>query len=511
MMARKTPWHVRRRSVFLVRSALFSLGIMGVVLNGTAAPPPQATPTAPSLVDCPDALPIDLLTALQLVDTNNPTLAVARERVREAYLALREAQLAWLPDLRSGPAYQRHDGQIQNSRGMVFTTSKSNLFIGGGAYLDWDSSCLLFGPLIARRLADAQAEAARAVSDNVQLDVALTYLDLLRVYAALAINADTLGRAEEMLRSAEAADRAGLGKTPADVNRSRTEVHVRREERIDLKGQAAVISARLARLLLLEATVNLSPAEPVVVPIALIPPGAPLPELVATGLQNRPEIAQNQALAAAARARWRQAQVSPLLPRVQVGYSAGDFGGGINSQMSTFDGRGDGLAQATWELHNLGAGDVARARLRRAQFNEANYEMVDIQSRVAEDVTASGRLVQTRFESLQDAQRAVSEAVEMWRRLQKAAFGLAGKGGTFEPLEPLLAEQALNQARILYLNEVIEFNKSQFRLYWAMGHPPLCALPKAEPLPVEVPVAPPVYVPATGNLPMPRPNEDQKQ
>ena len=60
----------------------------------------------------------------------------------------------------------------------------------------------------------------------------------------------------------------------------------------------------------------------------------------------------------------------------------------------------------------------------------------------------------------------------------------------FDPLEPLLAEQALNQARSLYLTDVIEHNKAQFRLYWAMGQPPVCALPKATALPVQVRVKP---------------------
>jgi hypothetical protein len=113
----------------------------------------------------------------------------------------------------------------------------------------------------------------------------------------------------------------------------------------------------------------------------------------------------------------------------------------------------------------------------------------------------------------------VREALVMWERLQKAAFGLADKNRRFEPLEPLLAEQALDQARVRYLNEVIEFNKSQFRLYWALGQPPQCALPKAVPLHLDMPVAPPPYTPPTEHsrvprpeqLPVPRPLDEQKR
>jgi hypothetical protein len=62
--------------------------------------------------------------------------------------------------------------------------------------------------------------------------------------------------------------------------------------------------------------------------------------------------------------------------------------------------------------------------------------------------------------------------------------------GRFDPLEPLLAEQALNQARLAYLTQVIEYNKAQFQLYRALGRPAAAALPKATALPVRVPVAP---------------------
>src|SRR5262249_32229249 len=145
--------------------------------------------------------------------------------------------------------------------GLVFATSKWNFFIGGGAALDWDTPNLLFAPLIARRLADAQAAQAQAVRDNIQLDAALAYLDLLQVNSQLAINADTLSRAEEMLKVASDYTKTGLGKTPADSTRARAEVDTRRTERIDLEGQAAVTAARLAQLLLLEPTVVLLPAD----------------------------------------------------------------------------------------------------------------------------------------------------------------------------------------------------------------------------------------------------------
>jgi hypothetical protein len=48
----------------------------------------------------------------------------------------------------------------------------------------------------------------------------------------------------------------------------------------------------------------------------------------------------------------------------------------------------------------------------------------------------------------------------------------------------------LAQARTQYLNEVIEYNRVQFRLFTALGQPPQDALPNARPQPQKLPVLP---------------------
>jgi outer membrane protein TolC len=450
-----------------------------------------AGPIAPSPFR-PDVqvLAIDLPTALRVANAANPTIGLARARTDEAYARLREARALWLPNLEAGPTYNRHDGIIQNSAGLVFPTSKWNFFAGGGAVASVNTSDALYAPLIARRLVEAQAAAAQSVTDDVQLGVALAYLDLLRVYGALAVNAETLANASEILRLAEAAERNGLGRTPADANRARTEVDVRRQERMRLEGDVGVQSARVTQLLLLDPTLHLKPAEPAVVPVTLVPPDLPLSEMVATGMMNRPELAESRSLVAASLARWRQSRIAPLLPRLEVSYLAGDFGGGQNDNTQRFGGRGDGTAQAVWTLHNFGAGDVARAQAARAQYTQSNYHVMEIQARVGADVSAAANILYSRQRSLADAQNGVQQAEEMWRRLLKWTVEVGFRAQQYEAVELLLAEQALNQARLEYLNNVIEYNQAQFRLYWAMGQPPQAALASATAISVQLPVLP---------------------
>jgi outer membrane protein TolC len=468
-----------------------------LAVTKNAPPPPSPAPTSS------DPMPIDLPTALRLVNANSPTIALARDRVREAYLTQRQAELAWLPDLRAGPTYDRHDGRDQNSNGTIFEVSKQNLFINGGVELDWNTSELLFGRLAAQRLSEAAQADARAVTSNVQLDVALAYLDLLRVYGEIAIFEDALARAEEMLRNAESAEKAGLSKTTADINRARTEVDLRREREFQLQAEVAVASARLARLLLLRPTVVLKPTDARILPLGLIPDVDKLDDLVSVGLGNRPELQQDRALVAAAMTRWRQAQIGPLIPHLALDYVGGEFGGGVNDQMGDFGARSDGTAEAFWELHNMGAGEVIQSRLRETQANEASLNLVEVQARVAEEVTSAAQSVQASQKSMQSSEQAVVQALETWRRLREASFGLAGAEHQYDPLQPLIALRDLADARQAYLANVIEYNRSQFRLYWAMGQPPLAAAPTLQPQTLTVPVSPGPYQPPE-EVPAPR-------
>src|SRR5262249_36239281 len=73
--------------------------------------------------------PIDLPTALRLADDQNPEIAFARERIREALAQQNRAEVLWLPHLEVGVNWTRHDGQIQATTGEVITVSRSSLFV----------------------------------------------------------------------------------------------------------------------------------------------------------------------------------------------------------------------------------------------------------------------------------------------------------------------------------------------------------------------------------------------
>src|SRR5262249_39959851 len=150
-----------------------------------------------------------------------------------------------------------------------------------------------------------------------------------------------------------------------------------------------------------EPTVDLRPLDAAVLPITLVPEDqVPLDELIATGLMNRPELAESRALVAAALVRWRQARLRPLFPRLEVGYAAGTFGGGTHETIANFAGRGDGSAQVVWELPGLGAGYVAPTRVQRSLYNQANFHGTEVGAQVAAEVTAAAKVAFTRRRAL---------------------------------------------------------------------------------------------------------------
>jgi outer membrane protein TolC len=314
------------------------------------------------------------------------------------------------------------------------------------------------------------------------------------------VNADTLERTQEMLKNAQVADKAGLSVTAGDINRAYAEYEERLQQRRQLEGQLGQVSAHLAHILLLRPTVVLRPADPQIVPITLVSDVCNVDQLVVTALSNRPEVREGQAFSAAAMARLREARLAPLMPHVDVTYYAGEFGGGVNSQMGDFGSRGDGEVDVYWQLKNLGAGDAALAHEREAQFSETNFQLAEIRAQIGEDVTAAYRQVEANRRSLEVAEQAVKQAFETWRRLKLASFGMVGQSKLYDPLQPLIAERDLDQARTAYLNAVIGYNKAEFQLFWAMGQPPMQAPLVARPSSTSVPVVP---VPHSEEVPPP--------
>lgn len=466
-------------------------------------PVPAVAPPAPA-TDSDDQLgsplvpgqtiqPIDLPDALRLAGARDLDIAIARERVLQSIAELQQARVQWLPSLYLGPNWIRHDGQVQTVQGQIQTISKSSLFLGGTAaagssvsgpvpaggpaQVSGLTSILrfsdaIFEPLAAQQVVAARRAGIQAATNDALLGVAEAYMDLQSAAGRLAIAREAASNAETLASLTSSYARSGAG-LEADHRRSLAE-RDRQRKIIELSvGDLEMASAELVRRTRLDPRIVVAPVEPPETVLRLVADNCPIDDLIETGLQARPELAEAQALVQATLTRLKQAKLRPYIPSLAFRYSGGGFGGGRNSFFGDFSGRSDADVNLYWELQNLGFADRAIARQRAAQQRTATLELMKIQDRVAAEVVRAEKERVAAYRQMAEAGKAVPEAMaSLSLNLTNIRRG-AGLPGATRPIEVLQPIQALAQARSDYLDAVLDYNRAQFRLYRAVGRAPV--------------------------------------
>lgn len=432
----------------------------------------------------PNPLPVDLGTALEITAGQNPRVAFARERVREAYANLQTANSLWLPSIRSGFNYNKHEGKIQDVAGTIIDTSRGSLYTGLGAqavgasspavpgiYMNFHVRDALFNPRIAERALAAQRRANEADVNDVLLETSLAYLDLLEAAQTKAVADDTTAHAEKLSELTSSFAKAGQG-LDADSDRAKTELAARRVESQRGIENVRVASSRLCRLLSQDQSQTLLPVEPELTPIEMVDITPGMADLIGIGLSNRPELAESQLLVAAAIERLRREKAAPLVPRVLLGVSYGGNGGGLGSDISRFGDRFDGDVAAYWEIRNLGLGEQANRNGAGARVRQAVFQRVQVMDQVAAEIAEAYAQVEIRKGQIETARAGIEAAQLSYARNSERIENAQGL-----PIETLQSIQALDQARRLYIRTVADYNRAQFRMHRALGWPALTYCP----------------------------------
>lgn len=451
----------------------------------TAADEPEAT------LDSDWIEPIDWLTVLRLTGGRDLDIGIARERVGMALAELQESQTLLLPSLYFGPNWIRHDGQTQLVDGKIEPISKSSLFLGstaaagsgiggpvpaggpaqvGGLTSIIRFSDAIFEPMAKRQFLEARRAGVAVAEQNALLRASELYLDLQKAAGQVAIAREAASLAENLVKVTQSFFDAGTG-LEADLRRSLTERDRRRQE-IELRvAELETVSADLARMLRLNQAAVLSPIEPPEIRIELVSPHIPTDELIAIGLTHRPELAESQAVVRATLAKLKQARLRPLVPSLALRYSGGGFGGGANEFFGNFDVRSDVDVNLYWQLQGLGFADRAIKRRSQAENRAAALELMKIQDRVAADVAAAHRQLLATIRRREFAERAIPDAQASVRENFTAIREGAGVRGGIRAIETLQPIQALAQAETDLLEAAVNENRSQIRLYYALGQP----------------------------------------
>jgi outer membrane protein TolC len=443
------------------------------------ADPPTPPPSPPPAGERP--LPITLATAFQLANARAFDIQFAAARVQAAVAAVERANVLWLPSINLGTDYTRHDGQIQDSFGNVFGTSRSALLYGAGPNVNFALTDALFAPLAARQVAAARRADLQATANDTLLAVAEAYFNVQQARGELIWAEANVRYGEELVRRAGSLA-PGLA-PPVEANRARAELSRRRQAVASTRERWQIAGAELTRLLRLDVTARVEPLEPPYLRVELINPATPLDDLIAVGLTSRPELAARQALVQAALALLRQERLGPLMPSVLLrgastsnpGLGGGVFGGGTNDSLKNFGARSDWDVQLVWELQNLGLGNRARVSERQAEYRAALIDAFRVQDLVAAEVAQAYAQVESARQRVGDADAGLREAADT---LEKSLEGLGQtrRAGEFlilvvRPSEAVQALQALAQANSDFYTAVADFNRAQLRLYRALGQP----------------------------------------
>ena len=427
--------------------------------------------------------PIDLAGALTLGGANNLQIQLVRERVREAQLNYAQARIMWVPSLRAGVGYNRHDGRLQATEGEVVDADRNSLFIGGGAVLGTSSPAggsngparlvmdlsladVWFEKLAAKQMFCAAAAARTATVNDTLLAISLAYYELAEAHGLLADAKLGLAATEEMVDlTSKFAQHGQIAES--EVARAKAARGLRQQEVEDAQRMTLTRSAELVRLLRLHSQVELVPAEERLVPVEIVEDSTALDELLATGLSNRPELRRYQHLVAATNERIRQEHWRPWLPHLAVGYSAGTFGGGPSGTFENQNGRGDFDALAVWELYHLGVGNHVLRRQRDSQNRQANLQFGIVRDRVIAEVTIASADLRSYRRQIDSTTQSI-DAAEVSYRLNLQRI----RQGEGLPIELLQAIRARTDAQDAYTRTVTNYNGSQFRLLRALGRPP---------------------------------------
>lgn len=458
------------------------------IQQAVAVEPIKQSETLPNpVIHGRQALPINLAIALRLADAQPLDVRIAARQVQIAAAQYDRAKFLWAPSLIGGMDYFRHNGAVQNFQGDVFDQSRSNFMVGGGANAVFGINDAVFAPLAARQDLRARRAILQAVNNDTTLAVAESYFSVQQARGELAGALSYVKQAEDLVKKTELLAE-GLS-PPMEATRARVELARRKQAVATLIERWQNASAELIRLLRLDPATVVEPVEPENLTIRLIEPAFSLDDLIAIGLTSRPELAANQAFVQATLQRLRQERLRPLVPSVLLrsvstnpsgSLAYGAFGGGQGGNIGSLQNRFDYDVQVLWELQNFGLGNKARIDERKAEREVALLDLMRTQDRVAAEVAQAFAQVKSASDRLATAAPAMKDALDS---LQKNMEGLSQTrrlGNVLvlvvRPQEAVAALQALAQANTDYHAAVADFNRAQFRLYRATGHPAQCLL-----------------------------------
>jgi outer membrane protein TolC len=425
-------------------------------------------------------LPIGLDTVLHLAEEQNGQIAVAREKVQEAYVEKDLAHSCWLPSINVGPSYYRHEGGIQDFNGNLIHSSMGAVLAGVEITSHIDLREAVFAKVNAeRKVWQQKGELSRITSEQL-LEAATTYIDLLVARTGEAIARNILKYEEDMLEQARGIVKAEPG-TQYIVEGFQGEVAALRQGIVKLHHQGDAAATRLAYLLGLGPCVELVPVDEKLIPVDLVEPTAPAEQLISQAVTSGPSVRElEQMLAVVTAAREKARGPGRFLPNLEVCAGEGAFGAGPGARLD-WDNRFDLGLKARWCLTDL---FTAKDQKRQAdsQIQQLHLTYEDLKARLASEVQEAHAASVSGREEIPLAGEALRHAEQGYQLSHKRLKDNVPGSTTTEVMGYIRALQGT------YMNDlavISDYDKAQLRLLvlTGFGGKAACGLAHPEQLP----------------------------
>ncbi|MGN6553232.1 MAG: TolC family protein [Verrucomicrobiota bacterium] len=410
---------------------------------------------------------IDLATALRLAGAQNLDVQIARAQASEAKAQQEQARMQFFPWIAPGVGYRRHEGNIQDVVGNMIETDKQSYNAGGALNVQLDLGDAIYKSLAAKQLAKAAQEGAEAQRQESMFKAAAGYFELSRAVAGVAAASEAVRISKDYAGQVARAADVGIA-FKGDVYRAQVQAEKNQMLLRQAQEQQRLASARLAQVLRLPASVQLTPQDPELTPLSLTETNTALASLIARAVAARPELRQSHFATESARAARQGTTVGPLIPTLGARAYFGGLGGGLGNDTGNFSGTQDYFVGLSWRIGPGGLFDRSRTRAATAREQTALLQSEKMRQEVEQQVIESSTRIQSFADQLAMSQRALTAAEQLLKLSRERK-----EFGTGAVLETIQAEQELTRARLDYFNVLAGHNTALFAFRRALGEAPV--------------------------------------
>ena len=433
----------------------------------------QPIDAVPDLTAGVQTFQVDLPTVLKLAGADNLTIQEFKTRQDLAILEEKVAREWLFPELFLGVSLHDLNGSAMNSDGKFFReVDRNELWAGAGIGLNWIPGEGIYQTLAAKQHRLASGHLLQARKNEAILNAILVFYDLQEKQAEFQTQVSLLNYTDriskqmkiqvdhgQLYRSEYLLARSNYNNTLVALQEVIKDVHRLSAELMEL------LNIEDEEILLLSSVSD-------VVPVELLDE-----QMIALGLYDsaysrRPELRYHQTLIEARKFERQRLTRGLLIPQLSLTLTdgaVGPFSGVPNNDPTDFTGRYENTldinAMVGWSipLDLLISGGQRKKvdALIQLQQNHHDQQKNLIRKQVSQAFNEY-RESKNQLRIARESAEFVEEALKQSTERQKL--------GTAKPFEVFQAQEIYLKTTISYQNVVSNYNKSQYRLYVAMGN-----------------------------------------